>query len=214
MWDSVRAEPRFIARAEPTLPKSLEEQSEESEGDDTLNDDTAMWPAASAVLALALRIPLFADDRASQVMFWSALKQVRPNAFGTNQMIDALHAEGILSPARAAEAYLKLIRWRYRFIVLPPPVLKTLADQFRNFLPGRHLREVATYVQDSMSDPGLCVGFEPTKVPTSMANSLFHAWIRNVACFLGLVWQDSDYSDDHASSLTRWTVSCWLRQSR
>ena len=94
---------------------------------------------------------------------------------------------GIVTRDEAADALLQLLNWRYRFILVPPDILKLLADRYRSHPPGAALRKIAIYVHDCMRDEGLFGGFETTDPPISMAMRLYQNWIQNVAEFLSLI---------------------------
>src|SRR5262249_44149600 len=113
---------------------------------------------------------------------------------------------GLISQERMADALLQLMRWRYRFLVPSPEILKNLLDRFANHPPGQLLQEVAIYAHESMHDPGLHGGFEPTTPPTSMASRLHQSWCVAVAKFVMLVWADEQWTDDRARAVTTWAM--------
>jgi len=101
---------------------------------------------------------------------------------------------------------LDLVRWRYRFVLPSPGILRTLAAHYRGNPPGRPLQEVAEYVHDCMRDTGLFGGPENTDLKDSMAMRLFLTWMNLVSEFLMQVWEDDDFSEDTSEQLTEWAV--------
>jgi hypothetical protein len=97
--------------------------------------------------------------------------------------------------------------WRYRFIVAPPEVLKTLADRFIQHPPGQLLRKIALYVHDCMRDPGLFGGAEAADPPMSMASLFFLRWAAHIAEFLVDVWADPKWDETHTRGLTEWAIA-------
>lgn len=201
LWDAVRNDKHFTAVAVPTA-KKLESGGESS----SLRE----VPIAACFLAREEMIPLLADDRACQMVVLNNRKDDLTPAFGTDRLLLGLQHAEILDANQTADAFLRLMQWRYRFIIPPGSVLKTLADRFVSNLPGKQLRDVARYAHDCMRDPGLFSGFEDTTPPTSMATTLFCTWLQMIIEFVMDIWADDRYSDNSAIRLTEWAVTEFL----
>ena len=195
MWRRLRADPRFRF-----VPHSV---PEDMRGKD--RDDKDCLPFLASFVAQESRVPLLVDDRACQAFTFNELADVPHAAFGTNAVTSALVDAGTLNAEESAAVMRKLMLWRYRFIVPPPEILKSLADQYRAHLPGVVLREVAAYVHDCMRDPGLFAGPEKTDMGDSMALRLYLTWTSTVAQFLILVWGDEGFDPEPAARLTTWS---------
>jgi hypothetical protein len=129
-------------------------------------------------------------------------------SFGSDQVIAAMGAERLLTPDQVADATLTLMRWRYRFIVPTPDVLKTIADRSIGSPPGAALREVAKYMHASFRDPGLFAGPEPTTPSIPVALRIFLDWAGVVGRFVIGVWGDSEiWTPEQATALTGWVAA-------
>lgn len=196
LWAAIRDDERVKAQAASPLP-----------GIEGLTHDS-LWHLglASASLSRELSLPLLADDRVPQAL--SSDTPDMPPSFGSDAVVDALIEHGSINASRAASLYLQLMKWRYRFILPGPEILKALADEFKHSLPGASLRLLAQYAHDCMRDVGLFAGFEATDPPSTMADRVYQHWVYLVAEFLVLVWQDeSGYSTQQASALTHWALT-------
>ncbi len=151
-------------------------------------------------------LPLLVDDRVIQVVMQNETSGAKPVAFGTDRLIERLQEDGAISNERGVEATLRLMRWRYRFVMPSADQLKDLLDRYRENPPGSPLREVAEYAHDCMRDPGLISGFEPTTPPTSMAARLHQGWITTVVQFVMKVWDDETWSEASAQEVTVWAT--------
>jgi hypothetical protein len=200
LWKSVREDGRFVQKRMVAPPV----REGETEG---LGHRIAL---SAWFLAQQSGTPLLADDRVLQALMLNDRSKDPRASFGTDRLLLALRDAELLTDEQVADAFLKLIRWRYRFIVLPPEVLKTLALQFTAHPPGEDLRDVALYVHDCMRDAGLFSGFEPTDPPTTIAVRLFRTWITNAAEFIMDVWADERFSDECARKLTEWAIQEFL----
>ncbi len=201
LWDAVRKDERFV-QAPHVRPPEIELA-------DDLNPKRDV-PIASCSVAIREKVPLLADDRACQMATSNERGGERYAAFGTDRFIVALEQSGMITKDEAADAFTTLMGWRYRFIVPPAWVLKTLADRFEDNPPGRPLRDVARYVHDCMRDPGLFAGLEPTEPPTAMGTRLFQEWVQVMVEFVVDVWADDRFSDDAAAKLTQWAMTEFL----
>lgn len=157
-------------------------------------------------LAKARGYPLIADDRVLQAVMLSNPEASPGAAFGTDALLLALLKEGSGSEQLVADAYMKLIRWRYRFLVVPPRLLREYASRFAQHPPGQNLRQIASYVHDCMADPGLLSGLEDeTNPPISMAHRFFLAWLASVAEFLIDIWDDDRFEDEGRAEVAFWS---------
>jgi hypothetical protein len=150
--------------------------------------------------------PLLADDRMCQAFILNEKPETRYAAFGTDALISALLAAGKLDASKAAEYILRLMQWRYRFILPNEKILKALAEQYRSNLPGQALQEVAEYVHDCMRDMGLFGGPEKTEKGESMAMRLYVSWLSVISRFLISIWNDELFSKESVKKLTEWSV--------
>ena len=105
LWDLIRKDPRFVPETYE-VPTPSEQPSE--------NSDDLNLALSSSLLAQQKRVPLLADDRASQAL---VLNNSTGNAFGTDKFLDRLAQDGQLEREEIARLYLELMRRRYRFLV-------------------------------------------------------------------------------------------------
>jgi tetratricopeptide (TPR) repeat protein len=183
---------------------------ESVEKDDHDESSRLNYAIASGLLAQQEKLPLLADDRMLQAWTLGRNPACPHAAFGTDQVLRALCERKLVSEAQAKEAFLKLIGWRYRFIVIPPEILLALALDFLDAPPGQPLREVALYVHDCMRDPGLLAGPEPTEPPLSVAAGLFMQWVQTVGGFVAKLWTNEEVPDKAAERFTTWAVEEFL----
>jgi tetratricopeptide (TPR) repeat protein len=196
LWKRVRNDQRFIQMAHP--PHSS--RREEAGG----HRDVAF---AALLLARERDLPLLVDDRMVQAVLMNERAAKTPSAFGTDTLIANWVHTGALPATTGALSFEKLVEWRYRFLVPPPTVLKALADRFKTHPPGKALQMIALYAHDCMNDPGIFGGPEPTEPPIPIALILFQSWVAIIAEFIVEMWQDEEYSDEAASTLTKWAIT-------
>jgi tetratricopeptide (TPR) repeat protein len=148
-------------------------------------------------------VSVLVDDRIIQAL---ALNdgEFKGDIFGVDCLLKALERDGVLQVSECDSAYLKLIRWRYRFLVPSVDFLVRLAKQYKVSPPGNELMEVAGYVHDCMRDLGLFSGLEKTDPPIPMCGRFFAAWTDLVVRFVVHLWQDSDVTPETASAFTKW----------
>ena len=156
------------------------------------------------LLAEARKLPLLVHDRAFQAVILNGRTDATCPAFGTDCLLVALAESGAVTEDELADAFLSLIRRRYRFLVPPVRVLTTFAVRHRAHPPGLPLREVSRYVHDCFSDPGLLAGLEPTDPPVSVASESYRYWVQQVARFVVSVWNDERFDDRTAREFTDW----------
>lgn len=176
-------------------------------------DDDGVEPPQlvdAMLLAHDLGFRLLADDRLSQ----AALLNQRPDrsdaAFGTDRLLVGLEDEGVLSTDEVCADLIRMMRWRYRFLLPESRHLKVAALRSRDSLPGPELREIAAYVQESMRDPGLFCGPEKADLPTPVAYKYFMAWNEVCVDFLGLLGEEPSITDQQLGTVTRWCLESLL----
>jgi tetratricopeptide (TPR) repeat protein len=157
----------------------------------------------SALLAQQEHLPLLVDDRVCQNMVLRIQGASSRAAFGTDCLLSRLRDAGLIDEPTACRSLLRLIEWRYRFLLLSEEDLRIIAQ---HGAPA-DLRKVARYVHDCMRDPGLFVGPEPTSPPIPLAFRLYQDWLRAIAHFSAELWLDESLSAERASELTRWARS-------
>jgi len=201
LWAAILADARF----EP-VPHSLPAEFRTATEKEEDTDGSSWLPLFSAFVAKERNLPLLVDDRACQ-MFVHSHRRSTTAAFGTDALITSLVGSGRMSADAAADTYVKLIRWRFRFLVVPASVMVALAKRSLGSPPGQPLRRLARYVQDCMRDPGLFGGPEPTVPPVTMAGKLFLAWTQVVSEFVLSIWEDSDVPDATARAVSEWALT-------
>lgn len=171
------------------------DESAESESDGVSAIDAAL-------LAQQENFPLLVDDRVCQNIALQANPHDETAAFGSDCLLMGMLDAGIIDRSQAARAYLQLVEWRYRFLICPVPILKTIATEFSD----HDLRKVALYVHDCMRDPGLFGGPEPTEPPLPIAFRYYQDWLEVIAKFVTELWLDESVSQERATELTTWAM--------
>jgi tetratricopeptide (TPR) repeat protein len=196
LWTLLRNDERV---AFVSSPAHLELENEKSE-----KPELAL---AAMHVAKNRKLPLFADDRVCQMLVQNERQTDAVIAFGTDAFLVAAFRSGSLNALKAAQLFLRLMEWRYRFLLMPPEFLKPLADQFRSNPPGLVMRRVAKYIHDCMSDAGLFAGLEQTTPPTSVAVRLYQSWAQNVSEFIMDTWMDKSATEAYAEEFTSWAIA-------
>lgn len=196
LWDTIISDER-IKFVKPSIPKKLE--NEATDGKDLIGFQASF-------IAQDLGIPLLADDRACQAMTLNERRGLAYSAFGTDACLLKMTSSGNLSSSTAAEMILKIMRWRYRFIIPSSNILKTYTSHFRSNPPGLSLREVAEYLHDCMRDAGLFGGAENTDLKDSMALRLYLFWVDLIADWLVEIWSDKSFEENTAVKFTGWAI--------
>ena len=202
LWAMLRENQRFVFTPE-TPPQKIGEM-------DVEQPMTQALSLLSSWVAVQRHTPLLVDDRVIQVLTQNEYPGPLPRAFSTDRLVDRLAEVGLIPIDQLLDTTLRLMRWRYRFVVPSADVLKRLLDRYRNNPPGKELREVAIYVQDCMRDPGLSPGLEATVPPVSVASRLHQEWVTAVAQFVMKVWGDADWPDESAQEVTTWAMRQFL----
>jgi len=157
---------------------------------------------SSYELAARHQMPLLADDRALLSIAFN--DDSTPYAFCTGDLIDAMRSSGNLSIEEAARHYLDLIKWRYRFLVLPADLLHEFAVQSASNVPGSSLIEVANYIHECFCDPGIPAHFDASAPSIPLAMKYATEWTTTIIDFLVLVLNDTRFSDQSAFLIVRW----------
>jgi hypothetical protein len=161
---------------------------------------------ASCWVAKEKSLPLLADDRVLQVLTINENRSIEHPSFGTDRLLLKLFEESLIDIEALSNAFLTLMKWRYRFIVLTKDILLFYAKRYKKHPPGQDLQDVALYLHDCMRDPGLFAGPENTTLKESMAAKLCAAWIRTITEFLAGVWADSEFNEESAKKIAEWTL--------
>lgn len=156
-------------------------------------------------LAKRRNLNLFIDERVVQALSLNDNK-FKGNVFGIDCLLKAFEQENFLDESLITEAFLKLMRWRYRFLVPSVDMLLYLAKEYAANPPGQDLQDISLYIHDCMRDPGLFAGPENTTRKESMAAKLYAAWTKIIAEFLAGVWADSEFDEESAKKITEWTL--------
>lgn len=201
LWDTLLSDDRYHQAPWPPV-NHVNNGSEQ-----TMQEDLALM---AAFLALQKKVPLLADDRVCQAMVLNTPPKRPYQAFGTDRLLAALRDHGLINLERVADDYLKLIQWRYKFVLPTAELLKVYSDRYLNHPPGADLRSVARYVHDCMRDCGLLAGFEATHPPTTIASRLFLEWTNVISEFIMLCWADSRYDTGNAQLITDWATAEFL----
>ncbi|MFB3894558.1 MAG: hypothetical protein ACE15C_21355 [Phycisphaerae bacterium] len=192
--EEVRADPRFELVSPPP------------QGGGQAEVATVVRYATDAVqVALARGVPLIVDDRFCQMLVHNGTRSAS-SAFGTDVLLARLAADGAIDSDRHASAWLQMVRWRYRFLVPSAGILLTLANRFRNALPGKALKDVAAYAHDCMADPGLFGGMEQVEPPLPIAFKLTVGWLDALAELCVDVWMDRRFTQEQAQAIVVWAV--------
>ena len=130
--------------------------------------------------------------------------KTRNAAFGTDAFLVALLENGLCSPDDVAGHFVRLMRWRYRFLLPPADILVRLAIAHSTKPPGAPLAEVARYIHDCMRDPGLFAGPEPTDPPMPLAARLGNAWARVITEFVMQLWLEESVTAEVATAFSTW----------
>lgn len=161
---------------------------------------------ASCWVAKGKSLPLLADDRVLQVLAINENKSIEHPSFSTDRVLLKLFEEKLLDIETLSDAFLTLMKWRYRFIVPTKHIMVFLAKRYKKHPPGQDLQEVALYLHDCIRDPGLFAGPENTTLKESMAAKLYATWTRLITEFLAGIWADSEFSEEAAKKTTEWTL--------
>ncbi|MBN1765914.1 MAG: hypothetical protein JW860_11695, partial [Sedimentisphaerales bacterium] len=161
---------------------------------------------APCLIAKEHSLSLLADDRVLQVYAINENNSLEHPSFGTDRLLLKLSEVGLINIDKLSNAFLTLMKWRYRFIVPTKDMLLCLAKRYKNHPPGQDLREVALYIHECMRDPGLFAGSENTTNKISMALRLYLSWTNQITRFLVDVWADKEFDENTSVTITNWTI--------
>lgn len=201
LWNTLNSDDRV--HLDVSIVSQPDKISSDSEGDEAIDPAEQTIPAIDAsLLAQQEKLPLLADDRVCHAIIFQQNPDVATAAFSTDTLITGLVSNGNLDQKTAAHAYLKLMKWRYRFLVVPSDTLLVIAKEFAPV----SLRKVAEYVHDCMRDPGLFGGAEKADPPLPIAYCFFQAWLVAIAEFTADVWLDGEIDESRTIELTEWAM--------
>ena len=147
LWKVLKEDHRFEAR---TLIHEQRESLESAETEDASFEAEHIKAIDAPLLAIQEGLPLLADDRVCQSIVLNCEKKC-PVAFGSDSLVLRLKDQALISESDASRAILALMKWRYRFLWLPPEMVQCI-----RVTSSRHdLHGVAHYVQECMRDLGL-----------------------------------------------------------
>jgi tetratricopeptide (TPR) repeat protein len=214
MWEEIK-QLRIDGKLEYRDSSSCRDRNEAEEdynGEDIKDDVDLTAPTFvdAALLAQDLGYRLLADDRVLQTSALNQHPEMIDAAFGSDRVLIALEEHDKLSLVEVANDLIRLMRWRYRFLLVEPRHLKVVVMRSRDSLPGPELREIAAYIQESMRDPGLFCGAEKADLPTPIAFKYFMAWKEVCVQFLATLWEDSSISILQLKEVTRWCLESLL----
>ena len=158
---------------------------------------------SSVEYASKKHLPLISDDRAIQTFFEETLSE---SIFGSDALLVDFFHRGIITEKELAEAYLQLLKWRYRFLVPPLNVLLYWIQQYPDTPPGMELREIAKYAHDCMMDPGLLVD-PPSRGRISIPKLFYSMWVESAIDLIIAIWDNAEtFAQDKAFAITKWVL--------
>jgi tetratricopeptide (TPR) repeat protein len=198
LWAVIRSDPAKFVVSTSSKPSGV--------GDRRIDRSMAL---AAYELGKQLDLPIVVDDRVVQALTHNE-RLGECSAFGSDSLLNAMCDAGLVPVDEAADHFVQLMNWRYRFIVPDAKILKAQAARYRNHPPGEALKTIARYVHDCMRDAGLLAGMESAEPPTPMAVRLFQTWSHTVAEVVISVWMDNSFTAENAEVFTQWAIQEWL----
>lgn len=159
----------------------------------------------SYFIAKSKNLSIMADDRVVQVLALNDEKFCG-GVFSVDCLLKAFEQKKHLQEKELADAFMQLMKWRYRFILPTVGMLLHLAKRYESNKPGEAMISVAKYAHDCMRDVGLFSGLEKTDPPIPMFARLYHAWLDVSMTFIVALWKDKEIVSETARAFTRWTV--------
>jgi len=208
-WQAMRDNDSFVfARVNKSLSDANDtDDSDLADKETSIGFDVCF---SSLMLAKKRQLPLFSDDRVLHALMQNTgnVAPTSSSAFSTIELLSSLRSAKELDDDDFLTHVLRLIEWRYRFVLLDESVLLFAAKAFRANSHGLSgpLRRIAAYIQDTMIDVGLFGGNEQVDPPRSMAIDHFRHWTQVCARFVNRLWSDAAFSDADADLLTRWAI--------
>lgn len=144
------------------------------------------------------KIYLLTDDG------WSARNS---KSFGTEALIEDLYKQNIISIEEYSTFFLKLCKWRYRFLLLRSdnaynPVLKHLAKKYKDNPLGAELMMIIDYVRESLEDDGLPETIISPDLPLPFNVKYYLYWLNTWINLLGEIWQDDTFDESELKVFT------------
>lgn len=200
MWEIINRDDRVDAK---TLILDVPEAAEEIDGSEESEYEANRFSVIDAsLLAQQEKLPLLIDDRVCQNMVLRSAPHLSSSAFSTDCLILGMLESKLIDQTQAARAFLQLIEWRYRFLVIPHTLLKTIYDEFAD----QDLHKVAWYLHDCMRDAGLFGGLEKTDPPLPIALRYHQDWLSVIGKFVVEIWRDESVNAERAEEITNWAM--------
>ncbi|MBC2717226.1 MAG: hypothetical protein HF978_18120 [Desulfobacteraceae bacterium] len=143
---------------------------------------------------------LLTDDRMMQMVQG---KKWQGKQFGTDALLKNLYEKNIISIDQYANCFLKLCRWRYRFLTPDVDVLVYFAKEYQKHPLGKPLMDLIAYCRHCMNDRGLFLGPEKVSPPIPMGVKFYMNWIECWINFLTEIWQDDEFYINALNSITK-----------
>ena len=212
-WQAIRDNDSFVFARVSKSPGDTDgaDDSDSTDEEISIGFDVCF---DSLMLANQRQLPLLSDDRVLHALMQNSgtVAPTSSSAFSTFDFLSTLRSAKELDDDDFLTHILRLIDWRYRFVLLDESILLFAAKAFRPSSHGasRPLRRIAAYIQDTMIDVGLFGGNEQVEPPRSMAVEHFRHWTQVCARFVNRLWSDAEFSDADADLLTRWSIDSLL----
>jgi len=158
-------------------------------------------------IAGELQLPLLADDRVLQAVALNSRPGSSSTSFGTAQLLRSMAVDEHITLEQYSIAILRLMEWRYRFILPDPTLLLHWARRSMFSVPGPDLQAVAQYQRACLRDPGLFSGLEPTDPPSTIALKIHQSIESAVGDFIGSLWSDEAVPQERATAITQWSLA-------
>lgn len=145
-------------------------------------------------------LDLIADDRTMQMVSepgWTGYQ------YGTDALLLDLLEKDKISPDQYTHCFMKLVEWRYRFLVPDDRVLLYLAKQYKHRPLGSELETIADYGRHCMEDQGLLLGPEDTDPPKPLGAVFYFRWIDRWSKLLCNIWTNEDFDPESRLATTR-----------
>lgn len=145
-------------------------------------------------------LDLMADDRTMQMVSkpgWTG------HQYGTDALLLELLAQDKLSLDQYTRCFMKLVEWRYRFLVPDDRLLLYLAKQYKHRPLGSELEAIADFGRHCMEDQGLLLGPEATDPPKPLGAVFYFRWIDRWCKLLCNIWTHDDFDQESRLAITR-----------
>lgn len=203
MWEILNSDDRVDAKTLILhVPVAAEESDASEESEESKSEENRFSVIDASLLAQQEKLPLLIDDRVCQNMVLRSAPHLSSSAFSTDCLILGMLESELIDQTQAARAFLQLIEWRYRFLVIPHTLLKTIYDEFAD----HDLHKIAWYLHDCMRDPGLFGGLEKTDPPLPIALRYHQDWLSVIGKFVVEIWCDESVNAERADEITNWAM--------